>query len=272
MLETLVSWLQSNPYDVVTVLIVNSNYVDVGNYTAPIMSSGIHDYLYEPQYVPQRRDQWPTLGQMILSGKRVVMFMDYQANQTAVPYILDQFSHIWETPFSPTNQTFPCSQERPPGLAEDAARNRWMYLANHNLNTAIDIGALTGGSSSEPLLIPNYAQLNVSNGAQNEFGQLETMRQTCTSKYHSDKHWDIQPDCMLTAGPGDWGRPPTFLLVDYYNEGIPEAGSVFEVAARANNVTYNRRCCGLAQSAAPSLHSSYAALAVAIIFTALVTW
>lgn len=39
------------------------------------------------------------------------------------------------------------------------------------------------------------------------------------------------------------GRPPNFLLVDYYNMG-PFNGSVFEVAARANNVTYRGKCCG----------------------------
>jgi hypothetical protein len=41
----------------------------------------------------------------------------------------------------------------------------------------------------------------------------------------------------------NWDRPPNFLLVDFYNEG-PTDGSVFEVAARANNVTYDRQCCG----------------------------
>lgn len=44
-----------------------------------------------------------------------------------------------------------------------------------------------------------------------------------------------------------WSRPPNFLLVDYYNFGnFP--GSVFAVAAAANNVTYNRSCCGLGLS------------------------
>ena len=46
-----------------------------------------------------------------------------------------------------------------------------------------------------------------------------------------------------------WPNPPNFLLVDYYNEGsFP--GSVFEVAAIHNNVTYNGKCCGLVPSAA----------------------
>jgi len=47
----------------------------------------------------------------------------------------------------------------------------------------------------------------------------------------------------------DHGRPPNFLLVDYYNMGSSN-GSVFEVAARANNVTYTRKCCGTESLAA----------------------
>lgn len=47
----------------------------------------------------------------------------------------------------------------------------------------------------------------------------------------------------------DWNRPPNFLLVDYYNEGSTN-GSVFEVAAQMNNVTYNGHCCGSDTSAA----------------------
>jgi len=46
-----------------------------------------------------------------------------------------------------------------------------------------------------------------------------------------------------------WGRPPNFLLVDYYNFGN-FSGSVFEVAAQMNNVTYHRKCCGSTTSAA----------------------
>lgn len=38
--------------------------------------------------------------------------------------------------------------------------------------------------------------------------------------------------------------------MDYYNYGDPKPGSVFEVAARANDVEYNRSCCGARTSAA----------------------
>ncbi|KAK5127584.1 hypothetical protein LTR85_006924 [Meristemomyces frigidus] len=182
-LETIVSWLEKNPYDVVTFLIVNSNFAEgttVTNYTSAIEASGIRPYLYEPEYVPQHREQWPTLGEMILSGKRVVLFMDYNANQTEVPYVLDEFTHMFETPFSPTNQSFPCTLNRPPGLSVAHAEENYMYLANHNLNLAIDIGAITGDSSSGSLLIPSTSNINITNGEEDQYGRLGAMNTNCT--------------------------------------------------------------------------------------------
>lgn len=54
---------------------------------------------------------------------------------------------------------------------------------------------------------------------------------------------------------GRWNSSPNFLLVDYYNDGS-YPGSVFEVAARHNNVTYNRACCGLDTKISGSAMSS----------------
>jgi len=48
----------------------------------------------------------------------------------------------------------------------------------------------------------------------------------------------------------DWGRAPNFLNVDYYNVG---SGSVFDVAAMYNNVTYDKRCCGYVTSGAETV-------------------
>ena len=181
-LEVIANWIERHPYDVVTILVGNSNMVPVERYIPAIEASGIKQYLYEPAYIPQHRDQWPTLGEMILSGKRVVLFMDYMANQPKVPYILNEFTHMFETPFSPTDPEFPCTAERPPDLNETKAREQFMYMANHNLNTAIDISAITGGGGDNSLLIPNTAQINQTNGQLNEEGQLEAMRLDCESK------------------------------------------------------------------------------------------
>ncbi|KAJ9619603.1 hypothetical protein H2203_008384 [Taxawa tesnikishii (nom. ined.)] len=217
-LEEIATWVRSHPYDVVTLLVGNYDYVDVGNFTAPLEASGLMPYIYTPPKVPMRLNDWPTLSEMILNQDRVVVFMDYQANQTAVPYILDEFTHMFETPFSPTNVSFPCTIQRPPTLTnQTTAREEWMYLANHNLNVEV---SFLGNS----ILIPNTADLNVTNAAGQQLGMLGAMDSDCTER---------------------WDRPPNFLLVDYYNVG---SGSVFEVAARANGVTYTGQCCGTAAS------------------------
>jgi hypothetical protein len=69
-----------------------------------------------------------------------------------------------------------------------------------------------------------------------------------------------------------WDRPPNFFLVDYYNLGDPDHGSVFEVAARANGVEYNRRCCGFKQSAAPIVRASWIVLGATMGFGMLLAW
>lgn len=157
----------------------------VEKYIPAIEASGIKQYLYEPDLIPLHRDQWPTLGEMILSGKRVVLMMDYKANQPKVPYILNEFIHVWETPFSPTDEEFPCTIGRPPKLNETKAQEEFMYLANHNLNTAVSLGALTGGGGGDSILIPNTAEINNTNGQFDTMGQLEAMRLDCMGTFPS---------------------------------------------------------------------------------------
>ncbi|KAH8671124.1 PLC-like phosphodiesterase [Xylariales sp. PMI_506] len=216
------NWVASHPYDVVTILLGNGNYSAPSLYAPYIESTGILSYVYTPPLVPMTLSDWPTLGEMILSGKRVVMFMDYEANQTAYPWLLDEFSQMWETEFDPTNQSFPCDVQRPPDLSSDDTVTR-LSIANHNLN--IELTVL--GTS---LLIPARSELNVTNNVTG-YGSVGLAGQNCLS---------------------EWGRPPTFLNVDYYNAGFT-AGSVFEAAAEFNNVTYTRKCCGPSASAASKL-------------------
>ncbi|KMU87101.1 hypothetical protein CIHG_05041 [Coccidioides immitis H538.4] len=218
-LRKVADWLRANPYDVVSILMGNSNFILPTNYTKPIENSGLIDYVYTPPKIPMALDDWPLLSHFILTGQRAIVYLDYKANQTEVPYLLDEFSQMWETPFSPTNRDFPCVVHRPPGLSAEDAKKR-LYMANHNLNTEV---SLAGAS----LLVPNTVLLNETN-AVSGYGSAGAMAGNCTEQ---------------------WTRPPNFILVDYYNIGNFN-GSVFEVAANCNNVTYNRKCCGRQTSAA----------------------
>jgi len=212
-------WVADHPYDVITIMLGNGNYSHPSLYAPHIEKTGILRYVYEAPYLPMALNDWPTLEDMIVRGKRIVMFMDYEADQKAFPWLLDEFSQMWETPFNPTDRDFPCVVQRPPDLPEDAAKNR-LYLMNHNLNVEFNVF----GTS---LLVPAVNLLNETNAAEGN-GSLGLAANSCRT---------------------DWGRAPNFLNVDYYNYGDPP-GSVFEVAAQMNNVTYDRECCGKV-SAAP---------------------
>lgn len=210
-------WLDQNPYDILTILMGNYDFIGPNNFTDPVYNSGMNRYLYTPPTVPMGLDQWPTLGEMIITQHRVVMMLDYQANQTAIPWLLDEFANMWETPFSPTDRAFPCTVDRPPNQDRNTSSNR-LYMANHNLNVDVQVAGLS-------LLIPAFTLLNETNAVAG-FGSAGNTSQNCTN---------------------DWDRPPNFILVDYYNIGNFN-GSVFQVAANANNVTYNRdSCCGNGQ-------------------------
>lgn len=214
-------WVSDHPYDVVTIMLGNGNYSAPSLYAPFIKESGILKHAYEAPYLPMAMNDWPTLENMIVHGKRVVMFMDYNANQTEYPWLHDEFAHMWETPFDPMDRSFPCTPQRPPDMGEERTRNS-MYIMNHNLNVEF---SLFGTS----LLVPAVSLLNETNNVTGP-GSLGLSANNCRS---------------------DWGRPPTILNVDYYNYG-GRPGSVFEVAARLNNVTYDWNCCGKL-SGAPGL-------------------
>lgn len=163
--------MKDNPYDVVSIVIGNYDLAAPKNFTFPIESSGLIDYVYTPPKMPMRLDDWPRLTDFILSGKRAVVFLDYMANQTEVPYILDEFSQMWETPFSPTNRDFPCNVQRPPNLGPKQAKNR-LYMANHNLNTEVNL-------LSSSMLVPNTVIINETNAVEG-YGSLGKMGEDCT--------------------------------------------------------------------------------------------
>lgn len=213
------TWVDAHPYDVVTILLGNGNFSQPEQYVPFIEQSGITKYTYAPTLFPLTVDQWPTLEELIILGKRVVMFMDYNADQKKVPWLLDEFSQMWETPFDPTDRSFPCTVQRPPNLSNDDAKKR-MYLMNHNLNVEFNVFDLS-------ILVPAVALLNETNAAEGN-GSAGLAANNCRS---------------------DWGAAPNVINVDYYNYGSPN-GSVFEAAARLNNVTYNWNCCAQVKSGA----------------------
>ncbi|RMZ74535.1 tat pathway signal sequence [Pyrenophora seminiperda CCB06] len=229
-LTTVKGWLDINPFEVIGIIMGNNNdestLIPPTDYVAPFQGSGMMEYLWTPHSSTLNLTAWPTLAEMIIRNKRVVVMLDYGADQEQVPWLLSQFNYQWQTPFSPTDPSFPCTQQRPPNQTEELSRNR-MYMMNHNLN--IEVSLL-----GQDILLPAYTLLDQVNAVSG----------------NSSVGLNVQ-DCEHM-----WNRPPNWILVDYYNYGNFN-GSVFEVAAIANNVTFNpKTCCGsISVNAAGALRS-----------------
>jgi hypothetical protein len=81
---------------VITIVLVNVENLPATSYTSAFQSSGLTQYTYSPPSSALALSDWPTLGSLIDQGKNVVVFMDYEANYQEVPYLIDEFSNVFE--------------------------------------------------------------------------------------------------------------------------------------------------------------------------------
>ncbi|EJU00025.1 PLC-like phosphodiesterase [Dacryopinax primogenitus] len=195
-------WLDANPGEVVTLLLVNNDDLPVSQFGAVLQSVGLDTVSFNPGKASLTLQEWPTLGQMLDQGTRLVTFMDTNADFQSVPYILDEFSNMWETAFDVTT-TFDCVVNRTHG---DPTTQ--LSTINHFL----DIGTTIAGIGITMPDKPALPQTNAVSGP----NSLGAQAQECVAEN---------------------GRAPNFLLVDYYEVG---GGSVFEVAAELNGIPYSQ--------------------------------
>ncbi|GLA76441.1 hypothetical protein AtubIFM55763_008015 [Aspergillus tubingensis] len=188
-LTTVKTWMDSNPDEVVTLLLTNGDSLSVSQFGDVFNSSGISDYAFVPSSSPNTlaMDEWPTLRELIGNGTRLVSFLDYGADTSTVPYILDEFAYFFETPYDVTNATFPdCSIDRPAG----ASASGRMYIVNHFLDVDI-LG----------ILIPDKDHASDTNAVSGS-GSIGAQADLCYSIY---------------------SRLPNFILLDFVDLGEPIA-------------------------------------------------
>ena len=200
-LKAVKGWLDTHPKEVVTLLLTNGDNVPVSEFDEVFTASGIQPYAYipGPSHDPSVLDSWPTLGELVGNGTRLVAFLDYGALDT-VPYILPEFLYFWETPFDMTDPSFPqCIIDRPGGLAEDPSRAyQRMYIINHFLDTLM-LG----------IDIPDRRDARKTNAA------------TGTDSI----------DAQVNLCQKQHGRAPKGILVDFFDK-----GDVFEVQDALNGL------------------------------------
>jgi hypothetical protein len=118
-------------------------------------------------------------------------------------------SQHWQTSFSATELSSPFTEQRPLNQLRKTSENR-LYMTNYNLNIDISISSLS-------ILTQTYGMLNQTNSANADASE---------SLQRGVENWTET-----------WNRPPNFLPVDCSNIGDFNR-SVFQAAARANNVGY----------------------------------
>ena len=74
-LITVKKWLDANPHEVVTLLLTNGDSASITEFGDTFSSSGIVDYAFVPSANPLAISDWPTLGNLISSGKRLIVFL-----------------------------------------------------------------------------------------------------------------------------------------------------------------------------------------------------
>ncbi|CDM27097.1 PLC-like phosphodiesterase, TIM beta/alpha-barrel domain [Penicillium roqueforti FM164] len=133
-LTTIKNWLDTNPNEVVSLLLTNGDSIAITEFGDTFSGSGIDNYAYVPFANPLLISDWPTLGDMISRGKRLVVFLDYGADTTKVNFIQDEFAYYFETAYDVTDSFFSnCSIDRP----SDTAATGRMGIVNHFLDVDI---------------------------------------------------------------------------------------------------------------------------------------
>jgi hypothetical protein len=205
-LQVVKTWLDSNPNEVLTLLLTNGDRKPIADFDAVFKTVGLDAYAFVPSTSPNPlpKGSWPTLGDMITSGKRLVVFMgaclpfylffhnralisalDYDADETTVPYIIDEFNYYFETPYDTTDPNFAeCKIDRQNNADPDGSSS--MYIVNHFLDDSI-LG----------ILIPDEDDAATTN-APTGTGSIGAQASLCVSIY---------------------GREPNVVLIDYFGSG-----------------------------------------------------
>lgn len=213
------TWINNNPNDVVTLLIVNSDDQPATTFANAFQSTGLASSAYSPGTSALAKNAWPTLGSLIDSKKTLVVFMDNSADVADVPYILPHFQNTWENPYDQTATPFNCTVDR---INSGSSPTNLMYLVNHYLDSSFDLFGTN-------VLVPNIAQIS----STNSYSSIMTDVNNCASMHGSSY--------------------PSYVLTDFYDQGN---GSVFQAAAAMNGVQYVAKPIGNSTRSSSSSGSS----------------
>jgi hypothetical protein len=130
------TWLQAHPREVVTFFVQDT--VSPGDTAEVFDRAGLLPYVY----TPDPGQPWPTLRQMIDSGKRLVVLMEQRGGGTAYPWLIDGFQVVQDTPFLFRRASqFSCAPNRGPSDAPLFLLNHWITNKAREVSNAALVNA-----------------------------------------------------------------------------------------------------------------------------------
>ncbi|WOO84153.1 PI-PLC X domain-containing protein 1 [Vanrija pseudolonga] len=204
------TWLDANPNEVVTLVLVNIDNLPATAFASAFQTAGLDKKSFVPKAASNTISDWPTLGSLIDAGTNLVTFLNYNADFTAVPYLIDEFTNMWEDAYNVVDQEWGCAVNRSSNTGPSP--NQKMYMINHFLDKTWNI-------LGNVAFIPDKDKLNETNAATGP-GSIGFHVNNCVLLYQ---------------------RNPNIILLDYYdsngNAPFVAAAQLNGVAAPTNSIT-----------------------------------
>ncbi|KAG0327206.1 hypothetical protein BGZ99_008187 [Dissophora globulifera] len=178
LLAQIKTFMDANPNEVITILWENAGNLKPAQFQTVYAAAGMDKYSYAQTV---GNTTWPTLAEMISSGKRLVSFLDGGADAT-VPWLMAEYDFVFETPWDITQgSAYPCTVDRPKD------QRKQMYVLNHFIYGQFQLGTTT-------VDIPQPGAANQTNGP-----DLTNHVASCLSTFK---------------------QIPSFIAVDFYEKGL----------------------------------------------------
>ena len=159
------AWMDAHPTEVVSIFIQDA--VSPEDTAAVFDQAGLTRLTHAPRGAG---DSWPTLGEMVDSGKRLVVLQEEQGGGTAYPWLLQGFDYVQDTGYTyPTVESFDCQLNRGRAASPLFMVNHWLsnfttlYTDAQKVNAADVLGPRVEQCQAERGRLPNFVAVNWNN-------------------------------------------------------------------------------------------------------------
>ncbi len=161
-MEQVRSWLQAHPREVLTIIV--ENHADPARVGAALDQAGLAQLAFTP---PPAHGPWPTLGELVSSGRRVLVMLEEGDGGGRYPWLGDGYAGLLqETPYTFRTATdFSCLSNRGRLDAPLFLVNHWLANFDHLVSSAQAVNAdgvlgVRAQTCREQRRFPNYLAVN----------------------------------------------------------------------------------------------------------------